>query len=171
MKFLFKFIVVLALLFLITAKNSFIKKSNLLILDPTPPVTKATPPVDKNKRAAMLNTFKDINLKKSDQWDTILNNSFLRYIFDVAGYTLDVDLGRCIDASSSQNKLNAISAFKKIWANKDQAVSQIPIILQNIQCAQISDLATKLTGAVLDTVITEIKQFIKTMKLFLKMFK
>jgi hypothetical protein len=129
----------------------------------------AAPAADPN---ALINTFKDPTLKDNAERNNILNNAFLKYIFQVLGYASNDDFDKCVAASAAQAKVNAISAFKKIWANRNETSVQIKVILQNIQCTQIADLEAKINVAgALDKLIKEISQFIKTMRLFLRMFR
>ena len=177
MKFIIKLILFVTLLLTISSKKSFHRKSHLL-MNETPPADNTKKPTDdakapiSDKANILIKTFKDTTLHANPERDNILNNAFLKYIFEVIGYTSDDSFIKCLEAATPQAKVNAISAFKKIWANKDQSKVQVPIILQNIQCPQIADLVTKIaTAGLLDKLVNEIKQFIKTMKLFIRMFR
>jgi len=175
MKFVLKVLVIIA--FILTIASSYSLKSNYLnsvTKNPTETNTKATTTSETTspKAVNLIASFKDPSLKNNPERDNILNSAFLKYVFQVIGYSNDDGFNKCLEAIPSQNKVNAISAFKKIWANRDEANNQVNYILENIKCTHIADLKTKITAAgVLDKLITEIKQFIKTLRLFLRMFR
>lgn len=168
MKFALKVLLVLA----VACVASSLKASLRQAPAPAPAAGNATNASNSTSNNSLIAQFKDPSLKDNVNRDNILNNAFLRYIVEVIGYTNNPDLYKCIEAVPAQNKVNAIAALKRIWANRNEASVQLNTILQNIQCTQMADLVAKTNApGVLDKLIREINQFIKKMRMFLRMFR